>query len=119
MQTIKPAISQFFYDGKRFKRNVILLLIEKIKKLIEVVESESNTYRFYSTSLLLLYEGDPEEEITSVDLKMIDFAHTFSLMDDQENDDGYLFGLRNLVAALEDMYTNHQYYSSQCSQNRL
>jgi hypothetical protein len=71
------------------------------------MQTMDDKFRFYSTSLLFVYEGDPSEP-QHIDLRMVDFAHTFTLEDNTVNDDGYLFGLRNLIDIVEQIYSEQQ-----------
>jgi len=110
-ETLKPSIAQFLDNGTDFRIDVLNKFIEKLKELIEVVQSDAMTcqYRFYSASLLLLYEGDPSSSLeTVIDLKMIDFAHTFPLEEGDIQDDGYIFGLKNFLHILEQIALDHQ-----------
>ena len=61
--------------------------------------------RFYSSSLLLIREGD--SDTMHADIKLIDFANS-SLYDaphpeHDKVDEGYLFGLRNLIRMLGEL----------------
>lgn len=84
---------------------------------VEQLES----FRFYTSSLLILYEGKntdgnsnessrpPTERpftkrpstSSPVDVRMIDFAHSVHSPKDQGPDQGYLFGLKSLIAQLQ------------------
>ena len=93
----------FFHNGKILRKELIHPLIEMLKSLREVVITQ-DSHRFYSSSLLIIYDGKPsattatqvngceEETVVSgsepaglaarlrasrqmVDLRMIDFAH--------------------------------------------
>lgn len=95
--------------------------------LKSVLECQGS-YRFYSSSLLIVYEGEETDAkslqnkgISSsrqeslhgmVDVRMIDFAHTTftesqnSLTDYEGPDQGYIFGLENLVKIFCDIKEN-------------
>jgi len=104
-ETIKPAIAQFFSNGKEFRRELLPQFLRQLKQLAIVLKESCNNCRFYSTSLLLLYEGSTRDNAAhKVDMRMIDFAHTFPLRNGEENDDGYLFGLSNLIRILQELY---------------
>ncbi len=62
---------------------------------------------FFFPFLPFLFVGDPSLADNTIDLKMVDFAHTFPLEPDQQNDDGYEFGLSNLIKLLEEIYSRH------------
>ena len=98
------------------KADIIPLLIDKLEKLLSVVK-RLDTFRFYTSSLLIVYEGnvdrfDAKKDSHLVDIRMIDFAHsTHRLMavDNADNsgpDCGYIFGLNNLIALLRDIATD-------------
>lgn len=52
----KRELTTFLHNGKRLRVELIESFIYKLKKLYRVIE-KLNSYRFYSSSLLLLYEG--------------------------------------------------------------
>lgn len=52
-------LARFLDNGLCRRRDVIGPLVHRLAELREVV-SVQNAFRFYSSSLLLLYEGDPE-----------------------------------------------------------
>ena len=92
-----------------------------------------SAYRFYNTSLLLIYEGDVSESEdntcystnvdkdhqrptvdlkpsrTNVRVRMIDFAHVQSISENMNSelrqvlDESYLFGLRSVIRILEEI----------------
>lgn len=54
----KEALFQFFHDGRRLRRELlspVLRRLQDMQAVLEVCES----YRFYSSSLLIIYDGDP------------------------------------------------------------
>lgn len=109
-ENIKDAIAQYFWNGKEYRVDALAKLAETLRRLIEVVQSDAMTchYRFYATSLLLLYEGDTRgSSDTPVDLKMIDFAHTFPFQEGDPMDDGHVFGLKNFLTILEQIAKEH------------
>lgn len=100
------------------KTKVIAGFVERLQELLRAF-TEEVVYRLYSTSLLFVYEGDEEVEEqeqkesldggkegdscgTRMELKMIDFAHTY-LLENRDQDDGYVWGLTNLINILEDL----------------
>lgn len=67
---------------------------------------EAHGYRFFSSSLLVAFDGKTNDG--TIDLKMIDFAHsTFNgFMNDTTYDgpdEGYLLGLDSLINLLNDI----------------
>lgn len=145
----KAVLEQFLDDGDHMRLELLDPIMNRLKNLYTVIEKQE-TFRFYSSSLLIMYGGrentDVEhlnsedecehlekndstsgqsaesgliegtsqarrnEEIHNdlVDVRMIDFAHsTHSGYQDEEKhtgvDQGYLFGLGNLINIFEDI----------------
>ncbi|XP_059622946.1 uncharacterized protein LOC132266120 [Phlebotomus argentipes] len=60
----KQALSNFFHNGCVLRTSVIMKVIQRLAQLRRVIEKQSS-YRFYSCSLLVVYEGS--DEIASID----------------------------------------------------
>lgn len=68
--------------------------------------TNADGFRFFSSSLLIAYDGQKAES-DELTLKMIDFAHStfWGFGKDKRYsgpDEGYLLGIRNLIRFLED-----------------
>lgn len=90
---LREALHDFFHNGLVLKVQAIRSVVKKLKHLREAVEQQT-CFRFYSTSLLIAYEGAgttdpcvshvidsdvlmPEPPAAGrTDVKMIDFAHS-------------------------------------------
>ncbi|XP_014671761.1 PREDICTED: inositol hexakisphosphate kinase 1-like isoform X2 [Priapulus caudatus] len=57
----RKALLQFLNTGKKVRRDLICLMIERLQQLKAMLAPQS-TFRFYSSSLLVMYEGYEEEE---------------------------------------------------------
>jgi 1D-myo-inositol-tetrakisphosphate 5-kinase/inositol-polyphosphate multikinase len=58
-------------------------------------------FRFYSASVLILYEGDASDAGgAAVRVRLVDFAHTFQTDERGKGDDNFLAGLLSLTARL-------------------
>ncbi|XP_034479252.1 uncharacterized protein LOC117785389 isoform X3 [Drosophila innubila] len=55
----KTALHDFFYNGFRLRIRVIRKILQRLLQLRRVIEKQSS-YRFYSCSLLIVYEGYEE-----------------------------------------------------------
>ena len=68
----------------------------EIQKWFEI----QKIYRFYATSLIFVYEGDPltEEEKCKVDLRMVDFAHSYIDPKGSQVDSNYMFGVQQVLS---------------------
>ena len=76
-------------------------LITQLALLLEQVE-KIECYRFYCSSLLLLYDGhEGDGVVPRIDVKMIDFAQT-RVKEEPTNhhvgpDRGYILGIKTLI----------------------
>ncbi|XP_018320321.1 inositol hexakisphosphate kinase 1 [Agrilus planipennis] len=73
----KNALSRFFHNGYGLRVGVIRKVIAKLEQLRQIIEKQSS-YRFYSCSLLVVYEGNggiPRLNVTTSDTFCDDFTH--------------------------------------------
>lgn len=69
--------------------------------LLEDWFSLQTEFRFFSSSLLILYEGKASSSLdANVSVRMVDFAHTFRVSDELQRDENYLEGLKSLKTRL-------------------
>lgn len=111
----RQALYQYLHDGHQLKRELLQPVLQRLSALRAVIERQGS-YRFYSSSLLLIYEGKkhspgrhPFSAPPRVDVRMIDFAHT-SYRGATPNhtayegpDRGYIFGVENLINMLQEI----------------
>ncbi|XP_062954073.1 inositol hexakisphosphate kinase 3 [Cynocephalus volans] len=130
VEGFKQALYQFLHDGTRLRRELLEPILHQLRALLSVIRSQSS-YRFYSSSLLITYDGQellertpgslhPQEasqmapgsypgDLTKVGVRMIDFAHTTYKGSWNEHitydgpDPGYIFGLENLIGILQNI----------------
>lgn len=62
VQGFKEALYQFFHNGKNLRRELIDPVIKKLTELKMVLEKQES-YRFYSSSLLIIYDGKELPEV--------------------------------------------------------
>jgi len=110
--TIVPHLAAFFHNGRAQRMDVLLRIKQKLNDLLLALRKldAKDSYRLYSTSLLFVYEGaerDSSSTNAKCDVRMIDFAHVHPLTEGTENDDGYVWGLGNLVGLLERIGNMH------------
>lgn len=111
----RQALYQYLHNGINVRMDLFEPILSKLKRLISVLEIQAS-YRFYSSSLLIIYDGidrprmgDPlaQETPPKVDVRMIDFAHsTYKGFRDDPTvhdgpDKGYVLGLRSLISILQ------------------
>lgn len=91
----------FFHDNFHVRVDCIKLVLEQLTRLQTWLVAQNHFY-FYSSSLLLVYEGAlPNETPPRVDVRMIDFAHT--VLSQGQRDDGYLKGINYLIRVMNDI----------------
>ena len=128
----QAALTRFLYDGLSYNsvsRHVAVLL-EKIATLEKIIKGLPG-YRFYASSLLMLYDGTAKDDATqgnasnhekkpesSIKVKIVDFANCVTAEDElpetvpcpphypDDVDRGYLRGLRSLRIYLQRIWLN-------------
>lgn len=62
----KEELITFLHNGQQFRTELIEPLLYKLRKLHKVIEKQ-HSFRFYSSSLLLMYEGhvDSNDEVSN------------------------------------------------------
>ncbi|XP_068125485.1 inositol hexakisphosphate kinase 3 isoform X2 [Hyperolius riggenbachi] len=124
------ALYRYLHNGHFLRSDLLDPIIPQLMSLKSVIECQGS-YRFYSSSILIVYEGEDAANnyylqnigISStcqggrhskVDVRMIDFAHTTftdsrnSLTDNDGPDKGYIFGIENLLKIFCDIRDNKQ-----------
>ncbi|OLL27069.1 putative inositol polyphosphate kinase, partial [Neolecta irregularis DAH-3] len=117
----QSALTRFLHDGtppdtkgdaktmnpKGVLAHHIPNILRKLSSLEKIIKGLRG-YRFYASSLLLLYDGEPKEgEKSEIRIKIVDFAHCVTAADrldaaaappkhPDDCDRGYLRGLRTL-----------------------
>ncbi|TKS71584.1 Inositol hexakisphosphate kinase 2 [Collichthys lucidus] len=54
----KEALYQFFHNGRRLRRELLSPVLRRLREMQAALEA-CESYRFYSSSLLIIYDGDP------------------------------------------------------------
>ena len=106
-------------EERCIRSDIMTKVITTIEELITVL-NKLETYRFYTASLLVTYDGDCGgggsgsnlQKSSQYDIRMIDFAHSThkGLRDQaihQGPDLGFIQGLRSLVSILEQIMQKH------------
>jgi len=98
----RSALGEFFNNGRTKRLDVLPEIIERLKSLYETINSLLK-YRFYSGSLLIVYDGLIQSNL--IDIRMIDFAHSINDETSASNgpDKDYLFGLEWLINVLREI----------------
>lgn len=112
----RSSLIQFFDNGHEKRFDVIPAILERLESLL-VILSSLLKYRFYSGSLLIVYDGSPHSN--AIDVRMIDFANTIRGNNDEASsnhpgpDKGYLCGLERIIGFLKDILTDQQESSNE------
>jgi len=99
LDSLEFNMNLFFNNGVELRQDVIKYLIERLTVLLSWMDIQT-VYRFYSSSLLFVYDGITDS--LKVDVRMIDFAHVSEIRDNGV-DDGYVKGLRKLIECLRKL----------------
>jgi inositol-hexakisphosphate kinase len=118
------TLHEFFSDGNVLLKDTIQTVLTQVREFSQIISQETR-YRFYSSSLLLVFEGHPSKLIENdgehkegsedshpnsstgskkgrrVDIRMIDFARTWKLPGG--DDDGLSKGFESLISCLEKL----------------
>jgi hypothetical protein len=102
--TMLVSLKEFFDNGDKIRTDLIPFYLEKLKE-VQKWFSDQKLLRFYSSSLLFLYDGeDDSHKPVKANVKMIDFAHVHEIKD-KGRDEGYITGLKNLIEYLQKLNT--------------
>ncbi|XP_032241430.2 inositol hexakisphosphate kinase 3 [Nematostella vectensis] len=116
----KEELLQFVHDGHRVRKELLPFFIEKLQLLYRSIDSLDGS-RFYSSSLLLIYDStvqngglngstalnDSYSNEFKVDIRMIDFGRSFHQGTKRQNttgpDRGYLLGIESLIKLFSEI----------------
>lgn len=113
--TFRDTLQAYLDNGKGCQIQHIPVIIRKLRRLARIVKTMED-YRFYASSLLMIYDGDPNSS-RKVDVRIIDFANCVTADDvkydynqfsypprNKGPDNGYLLGLKSLALCFEWIY---------------
>lgn len=100
VEDLRPNLADFFDNGRGLRIDVIRRCLEYLKVLQARLE-EQTAFKFYSSSLLLVYDGSDEDINSNAYIRMIDFAHTE--LSHGENDRGYALGVSTLIDLMSSL----------------
>jgi hypothetical protein len=94
------AVRNFFVCGEVNRVDVIPAILKKLELFLHWFRTQTSL-RLFATSLLIVYEGDPANKGVPIDIRLVDFAHTYeTVAAEGETDDNTLFGLENFTQCL-------------------
>lgn len=59
----RETLATFFSNGRTFRCELIECFVKRLEAFLKVMENDLSSYRFYSSSLLLVYEGEVREAV--------------------------------------------------------
>jgi len=110
---VLTALGLYFYNKYHsFKLKELSGMVAKIESLLEWMERQ-NDFNFYSSSLLLVYEGSLGN--SAYDVRLIDFGHVVNVSAFVEKDDNCSYGLHSLLIYFKKILSTIQKTSSYLS----
>jgi hypothetical protein len=117
--TFRDTLVDYLDNGNGCQIQHIPVIVRKLRQLARIVK-EMDDYRFYASSLLLIYDGDPSSH-RKIDVRTIDFANcvtaedvryksdqfTYPPRNQHSPDNGYLLGLKTLALCFEWIFKQH------------
>jgi inositol-hexakisphosphate 5-kinase len=123
---MQDALRFFLNDGDRVRIELIPAFLQRLVPLLRWFKSQ-HLFCFYSSSIILVYESAPviapsasepglalgaaaasshraTAVVPHVVVRMVDFAHTHPIEDNQTLDTSYITGLSELVVILQAIY---------------
>jgi hypothetical protein len=97
--TFLESLLNYFRNGKETRTDIVAPYLEFLRKLLQFFEEQCDL-RYYSSSLLFLYDADQTNKDATPQIRMIDFAHVHEIKDGGK-DEGYITGLKNLIGFFE------------------
>eukprot|EP01125_Pyxidicula_operculata_P007815 TRINITY_DN2645_c0_g1_i1.p1 TRINITY_DN2645_c0_g1~~TRINITY_DN2645_c0_g1_i1.p1 ORF type:complete len:524 (+),score=61.34 TRINITY_DN2645_c0_g1_i1:65-1636(+) len=107
VDTMNLAMKAFIQNGAEIRYDVM----EEVSKLLVDIENwfkAQTNFRFYGSSLLIIYDGAGNNP--NVRVKMVDFAHTVEIPDSKDVDESYLFGITNLKRIVDEICKEGSYH---------
>ena len=101
------AISHYFkVDDSSYRTDIVKSILSQLTAFVEWMEKQ-DTLRLFATSLLIVYEGGPtpktDEGSGQLDIRLVDFAHTYEKDDSNRPDGNALYGVRIFMRYLQEL----------------
>ncbi|KAG7326456.1 hypothetical protein KOW79_009857 [Hemibagrus wyckioides] len=87
----KEALFQFFHDGRRLRRELLSPVLRRLREMQAALEA-CESYRFYSSSLLIIYDGDPPCSRRSTEDRLSDEEGEEDEEEEEEEEEQGAFG---------------------------
>jgi 1D-myo-inositol-tetrakisphosphate 5-kinase/inositol-polyphosphate multikinase len=112
------AIAHFYGAPKSDYRRIVRLVLQRLRDLEHVMTKQYGLV-LIAASLFIVYEGDEQSKDnndnhrTKIDVRIVDFAHVFTMEEDANNgqsDENFLFGLRSYMNYLQRLIDDTYVY---------
>eukprot|EP00818_Percolomonas_sp_WS_P010486 CAMPEP_0117443622 /NCGR_PEP_ID=MMETSP0759-20121206/4791_1 /TAXON_ID=63605 /ORGANISM="Percolomonas cosmopolitus, Strain WS" /LENGTH=352 /DNA_ID=CAMNT_0005235605 /DNA_START=2528 /DNA_END=3586 /DNA_ORIENTATION=+ len=97
---VRKVLKRFFNPYSDCSKDMWPLFEPKMKQFLHVMQNQ-RSFRFIASSLLFIYEGDPESEAKTA-LSVIDFAHVHRIEDQRTIDHGYVKGIQTILKYMNE-----------------
>jgi len=98
----EDVIAKFLFDGKEYRKKTGMKLIQKLEELRRWYQDENDKYRFFGSSILLLYDAD-EPDGKKCDFYFIDHAHVQEFRNGETRDTTCIRGITNVINAIHNI----------------
>jgi len=96
-----PSLLRYFtHEDPKVTNRLLQSAVSQVEAVYAWFSSQ-HSLRFFSSSLLFVFDGANPTELR---VKMIDFAHVFPIRNENERDDNYLVGLKELLSRLRSLH---------------
>ncbi|KAI8047527.1 uncharacterized protein B0P05DRAFT_606761 [Gilbertella persicaria] len=104
--TFRDTLEAYLNNGQGCQIQHIPVIVRKLTRLARIIKTMDN-YRFYASSLLMIYDGDPSS-IRKIDIHVRYRYQQFAYPPRHKGvDNGYLLGLKTLISCFEWIHEKH------------
>jgi len=100
---LRQYLELTLHDGYRLRTDLIPSIIQQLKSILHALRTQQ-TFGFFSSSILLVYEGglDKDNKVRGVSVKLIDFDHAYIHQQPKIEDlTAITLGITNLINILK------------------
>ncbi|CAO3613418.1 unnamed protein product [Cunninghamella blakesleeana] len=118
VDTFRDTLEGYLNNGNGCQIHYIPTILKRLRHIAKIIKS-MHDYRFYTSSLLMIYDGDNNSK-KEIDIRIIDFAHCVTQEEVTRHraeftypprhpgpDNGYLLGLKSLVSCFESIFLSN------------
>jgi hypothetical protein len=95
-------VGRFLFDGKEYRKKTGQFMLKKLEELRRWFDEENTQYRFFGSSVLLLYDAAAPDG-DKCQFWFIDHAHVQEFRNGETKDVGVIKGIDNTMRAIENI----------------